>query len=177
MRDRLKRPKKSEEAGKSEPAQAPLQPAYYDAADASTPAAPTIFPNPESWKPNRGAAGDRACCDGRLSRSASGSSSAPGRKCRPAPATAAGTRWTWTRRGPGEQELQLVPAPVPPKMPLRLPPAVRNRGCRASNACRRPSFQRHSRSRHWIAGIREEFVVQAPQHHSAFERHAAIAVV
>src|SRR6185437_4108772 len=34
MRDRLKRPKKNTEAGKSEPAQAPLQPAYYDAPEA-----------------------------------------------------------------------------------------------------------------------------------------------
>ena len=40
MRDRLKRPKKNAEAGKNEPAQAPLQPAYYDAPDAITPAAP-----------------------------------------------------------------------------------------------------------------------------------------
>src|SRR3954447_12231899 len=46
MRDRLKRPKKSDEAGKSQPAQAPLQPAYYDAADASAPAAPTIVSEP-----------------------------------------------------------------------------------------------------------------------------------
>jgi predicted kinase len=46
MRDRLKRPKKSEEAGKSQPVQAPLQPAYYDAADASDPAAPTIVSEP-----------------------------------------------------------------------------------------------------------------------------------
>jgi predicted kinase len=41
MRDRLKRPKKNAEAGKNEPAQAPLQPAYYDAPDATAPAAPT----------------------------------------------------------------------------------------------------------------------------------------
>jgi predicted kinase len=41
MRDRLKRPKKNAEAAKSGPAQAPLQPAYYDAADAIAPAAPT----------------------------------------------------------------------------------------------------------------------------------------
>jgi len=40
MRDRLKRPKKNAEAGKNEPAQAPLQPAYYDAPDAIAPAAP-----------------------------------------------------------------------------------------------------------------------------------------
>jgi predicted kinase len=45
MRDRLKRPKKSEEAGKSQPAQAPLQPAYYDA-DVSAPAAPTVISEP-----------------------------------------------------------------------------------------------------------------------------------
>jgi predicted kinase len=45
MRDRLKRPKKTEEAGKSQPAQAPLQPAYY-AADASSPAAPTVVSEP-----------------------------------------------------------------------------------------------------------------------------------
>jgi predicted kinase len=45
MRDRLKRPKKSEE-GKSQPAQAPLQPAYYDAADVSAPAAPTVISEP-----------------------------------------------------------------------------------------------------------------------------------
>jgi predicted kinase len=36
MRDRLKRPKKNAEAAKSGPAQAPLQPAYYDA-DATAP--------------------------------------------------------------------------------------------------------------------------------------------
>ena len=40
MRDRLKRPKKNAEAGKAEPAQAPLQPAYYDAPDTIAPAAP-----------------------------------------------------------------------------------------------------------------------------------------
>jgi|KBSMisStandDraft_5_1062788.scaffolds.fasta_scaffold12555_5 predicted kinase len=40
MRDRLKRPKKNTEAGKSEPAQAPLQPAYYDAPETIAPAAP-----------------------------------------------------------------------------------------------------------------------------------------
>jgi len=45
MRDRLKRPKKNEEAGKSQPAQAPLQPAYYDA-DVSAPAAPTVISEP-----------------------------------------------------------------------------------------------------------------------------------
>jgi predicted kinase len=44
MRDRLKRPKKSEE-GKSQPAQAPLQPAYYDA-DVSAPATPTGISEP-----------------------------------------------------------------------------------------------------------------------------------
>jgi predicted kinase len=46
MRDRLKRPKKSEDAGKSQPAQAPLQPAYYDAAEVSAPAAPTLVSEP-----------------------------------------------------------------------------------------------------------------------------------
>src|SRR5882724_9539561 len=45
MRDRLKRPKKNEEAGKSQPAQAPLQPAYYDA-DVSAPAAATVISEP-----------------------------------------------------------------------------------------------------------------------------------
>jgi predicted kinase len=48
MRDRLKRPKKNAEAGKSEPAQAPLQPAYYDAAEAPAPAAPTKLAEPET---------------------------------------------------------------------------------------------------------------------------------
>lgn len=38
MRDRIKRPKKNAEAGKTAPAQAPLQPAYYDA-DLSAPTA------------------------------------------------------------------------------------------------------------------------------------------
>lgn len=41
MRDRLKRPKRNAEAGKNEPAQAPLQPAYYDVADVAAPAPPT----------------------------------------------------------------------------------------------------------------------------------------
>jgi predicted kinase len=45
MRDRLKRPKKSEEAGKGQAAQAPLQPAYYDA-DVSAPASPTAVSEP-----------------------------------------------------------------------------------------------------------------------------------
>src|ERR1700690_4258581 len=52
MRDRLKRPKKNLESGKSEPAQAPLQPAYYDAAEQPVPVAPpriieTETPEPE----------------------------------------------------------------------------------------------------------------------------------
>jgi predicted kinase len=49
MRDRLKRPKKNAEGGKSEPAQAPLQPAYYDAAEA--PAAPAKSTEPETTEP------------------------------------------------------------------------------------------------------------------------------
>ncbi len=55
MRDRLKRPKKNAEAGKNEPAQAPLQPAFYDAVDAASPVEPTRVseaeiqvPGPES---------------------------------------------------------------------------------------------------------------------------------
>jgi predicted kinase len=51
MRDRLKRPKKNTEAGKSEPAQAPLQPAYYDAAEGSATAAPRILDEPEAAEP------------------------------------------------------------------------------------------------------------------------------
>ena len=51
MRDRLKRPKKNAEAGKSEPAQAPLQPAYYDTAEVPAPAAPTIVTEPETAEP------------------------------------------------------------------------------------------------------------------------------
>jgi predicted kinase len=45
MRDRLKRPKKSEEAGKGQAAQAPLQPAYYDA-DVTAAAPPTVISEP-----------------------------------------------------------------------------------------------------------------------------------
>jgi predicted kinase len=51
MRDRLKRPKKNAEAAKSGPAQAPLQPAYYDAADAVAPAAPTRVSEAEIQPP------------------------------------------------------------------------------------------------------------------------------
>jgi predicted kinase len=51
MRDRLKRPKKNTEAGKSEPARAPLQPAYYDAPEAPAPAAPRILDEPEAAEP------------------------------------------------------------------------------------------------------------------------------
>ena len=40
MRDRLKRPKKNAESSKSEPAQAPLQPAYYDAPENAPAASP-----------------------------------------------------------------------------------------------------------------------------------------
>jgi predicted kinase len=58
MRDRLKRPKKTADAGKSEPAQAPLQPAYYDAPDASNSASVRIVeentePSFESETPHR----------------------------------------------------------------------------------------------------------------------------
>ncbi len=51
MRDRLKRPKKNTETGKSEPAQAPLQPAYYDAPEAPASAAPKILAEPEAAEP------------------------------------------------------------------------------------------------------------------------------
>jgi predicted kinase len=47
MRDRLKRQKKEPEAGKAEPAQAPLQPAYYDS-DAANPASATEANKPEA---------------------------------------------------------------------------------------------------------------------------------
>ncbi len=51
MRDRLKRPKKNAEVGKTEPAQAPLQPAYYDAADVAVSAAPTRVTEAEIQAP------------------------------------------------------------------------------------------------------------------------------
>ena len=51
MRDRLKRPKKNTEGGKSEPAQAPLQPAYYDAAEAPASATPSKSAEPEDAEP------------------------------------------------------------------------------------------------------------------------------
>ena len=51
MRDRLKRPKKNTEAGKSGPAQAPLQPAYYDTPEAAAPASPRILDEPEAPEP------------------------------------------------------------------------------------------------------------------------------
>jgi predicted kinase len=51
MRDRLKRPKKNLESGKSEPAQAPLQPAYYDAAEQPAPAAPPRIIETETAEP------------------------------------------------------------------------------------------------------------------------------
>ena len=50
MRDRLKRPKKNTEGGKSEPAQAPLQPAYYDAAEAPASVTPKSA-EPENTEP------------------------------------------------------------------------------------------------------------------------------
>src|ERR1700704_4712684 len=50
MRDRLKRPKKNTEGGKSEPAQAPLQPAYYDAAEAPASVTPKSA-EPENAEP------------------------------------------------------------------------------------------------------------------------------
>ena len=51
MRDRLKRPKKNAEAGKNEPAQAPLQPAYYDAPETLAPAAPIRIAEAEVASP------------------------------------------------------------------------------------------------------------------------------
>src|SRR5450631_3708130 len=51
MRDRLKRPKKNAETGKSEPAQAPLQPAYYDAPEAPAPSASIHLAEPETAEP------------------------------------------------------------------------------------------------------------------------------
>ena len=50
MRDRLKRPKKNAESSKGEPAQAPLQPAYYDAPE-NPPAAPPKLAQPETAEP------------------------------------------------------------------------------------------------------------------------------
>jgi predicted kinase len=50
MRDRLKRPKKNAETSKSGPAQAPLQPAYYDAPE-NSPSAPAKFAEPETAEP------------------------------------------------------------------------------------------------------------------------------
>ena len=50
MRDRLKRPKKNAETSKSEPAQAPLQPAYYDAPE-NPPSAPPKLAEPEAAEP------------------------------------------------------------------------------------------------------------------------------
>lgn len=51
MRDRLKRPKKNAEAGKIEPAQAPLQPAYYDTAEAAAPPVPIRIAEAETAEP------------------------------------------------------------------------------------------------------------------------------
>ena len=51
MRDRLKRPKKNTEGGKSEPAQAPLQPAYYDAGEAPASPTPSKSAEPENAEP------------------------------------------------------------------------------------------------------------------------------
>jgi len=51
MRDRLKRPKKNAEAGKNEPTQAPLQPAYYDAPETLAPAAPIRIAEAEVASP------------------------------------------------------------------------------------------------------------------------------
>ena len=51
MRDRLKRPKKNAEAAKNEPAQAPLQPAFYDAVDTTSPVAPTRVSEAEIQAP------------------------------------------------------------------------------------------------------------------------------
>ena len=50
MRDRLKRPKKNAESSKSEPARAPLQPAYYDAPE-NPPPAPAKSAEPETAEP------------------------------------------------------------------------------------------------------------------------------
>ncbi|MGA9800685.1 MAG: AAA family ATPase [Terriglobales bacterium] len=51
MRDRLKRPKKNAEAGKSEPAQAPLQPAYYDTPEAPAATVPMRIAEAKTAEP------------------------------------------------------------------------------------------------------------------------------
>jgi predicted kinase len=58
MRDRLKRPKKNAESSKGEPAQAPLQPAYYDAPE-NPPAATPKLVQPETAAPEMDPAPDR----------------------------------------------------------------------------------------------------------------------
>ena len=80
MRDRLKRPKKNAEAGKSEPAQAPLQPAYYDAAEARLRPGGFADESSEPKPPNR------KLKRSRLPELRAGREESCGSACRPGPA-------------------------------------------------------------------------------------------
>ena len=178
MRDRLKRPKKNAEAGKSEPAQAPLQPAYYDAADASRRRLQSsIKPNEAEFnRPRRNLQHSRR----RLGRRARRQPQRPGRKWTTRAADGGGDRGGRGRGGTQGARTRPSPRHHPKWWPRvnRRRCCNRNRGRRESDAgSRAPGFQRHGGSCHRIAGIRQEFMVQAAQHHAAFERHAARASV
>ncbi len=102
MRDRLKRPKKNAETSKSGPAQAPLQPAYYDAPE-NSPAAPPKLAQPETAEPEMEArpAPDRQPDLEEPEAAHAAPSQRPSGKQRPAPSTATGKRWPGPRWIPG----------------------------------------------------------------------------
>ncbi len=108
MRDRLKRPKKNAEASKNEPAQAPLQPAYYDAPMPLRRRLQPMSPNPEMESQP---APETPPIREEVRGCAPVSTAALGRKRRPAPPTAAGKRRTRPRRSAGGKELPVTDVP------------------------------------------------------------------
>src|ERR1700730_12580862 len=140
MRDRLKRPKKHTEAGTSEPAQAPLQPAYYDTADAPAPATPRKLAEPEAAEPEIEA---RSAPDPQPDRD----EAAEARTIQPRSPRPEGNSDPRRRRRRG-------------KPPPRFSPGDPNtRRCGGEPGSAAAGLEGHRGSRHRVAGIREELLV------------------
>lgn len=103
----------------------------------------------------------------------------PSGKRRPAPPPPSGKGRTRPRRSAGSENCTcpgIARSSCGRRTRLRC--SKRNRGRRENYGGSRPSsFERHRSPRHRFARIRQELLVQAAQHHPAFERHVARAFV
>ena len=178
----LSAPKRTRKPRKSGPAQAPLQPAYYDTPDAAAPASPRILDEPEAPEPEIEArSAPDVQSDVQPDRNdTAGESIIPARTPRQESGIDPRRRRRRGRGGRGRGGAQAAKpmssgaaAGHGESLPLRL---SEHQGCHRA-ASGTASFEGHGSSGHRLAGIRQELMVQAPQHHSAFERHAARASV